>query len=175
MLRLIDEQLGRILLAIAVFGAGAAAWTNQPRRFEEIPKNKRSVQVELDKSALTATANEVFFLADDGTQYSAGKRVFLQAKVVKPYEPVELGLPPAGVMRPPQVLPEPGPALEGTAKLPRFGDEFSPVGAGDKPPADKPDPAKGPPKVPGAGGAVPPPARPPGPAADTKTSTKKDF
>jgi hypothetical protein len=172
MLRLIDEQLGRILLVIAVLGAVVAAWTNQARRFEEIPKNTRSVQVELDKSALTATANEVFFLADDGTQYSAGKPIFQYPKLVKAYQPVELGLPPADVMRPPQILPEPGPALEGTAKLPRFGDEFPPVGGDEKPPAGQTDQPKGPPKAPG--GAAPPPGK-----ADTKTSTKaatkKDF
>jgi len=176
MLRLIDEQLGRVLLVLAVLVACAAAGMNQYRKLEYVPKNTRSVQVELDRGALTANANEVFFLADDGNQYTAGKRIFLPEKKVTIDRAVDLGLPPAGVMRPPQLLPEPGPALEGTAKLSRYGDEFPAVPNGDKPPGGQPDPPKGLPKAPGAGGAAPAPAKAPGAAADTKTPTKtKDF
>ena len=44
-----------------------------------------------------------------------------------PFEPIDLDVPPAGLLRPPQILPNPGPALEGTHELPRWGDELPPL------------------------------------------------
>jgi len=40
-------------------------------------------------------------------------------------------------MRAPQLLPDPGPSLQGADKLPRFGDEFTPPSAADLPPPPK--------------------------------------
>jgi len=190
MLRLIDEQLGRILLGLAVLVAVGAACLN-PR--QELPKvseelHRRSVLVPLDNKSLTANSKEVFFMPDDGAQYAGPDRYILVKKIeVKQFSAVDLPLPPAAVMRSPQLLPEPGPALEGTQKLPRFGDEFPPVGVANAAPNQPvglvPDP-KTPPK-PGPLAPVPDQKAPPrtGPAApldprappktgDAKTSAK---
>ena len=48
-------------------------------------------------------------------------------KLLKEFIPVDLEIPPAGILRPAQLLPDPGPSLEGTDRLPRFGDEMPPV------------------------------------------------
>lgn len=174
MLRLIDEQLGRILLGLAVLVAVGAACLN-PRK--ELPKvsedsHRRAVQVPLDRNTLTAGSKEVFFLPDDGKGWAGTERPsFVQPIKVKEFTPVDLPLPPSAVMRPPQILPEPGPALEGTQKLPRYGEEFPPIGApnaenktGQNPPAVAVDP-----KAPKAGN---PQVVPPGPAPDPKVPPK---
>ena len=182
MLRFLDEQLGRILLGVAVICAGAAVCLSPARKFPEVPpeRGKRPVQVKLDKSKLTANNREVFFVTEYAPPWRLDKEPesFTARPKVKDYVPVDLALPPAGVMRPPQVLPEPGPALEGTHNLPRYGDEFPPIGAADAPPGGAPVAAPGVAKPPGVPTAPvldptkpPPKPGPPGPA-EPKTPGK---
>ncbi|MCY3020608.1 MAG: hypothetical protein NTW87_16440 [Planctomycetota bacterium] len=162
MMRLINEQLGRLLLVVAACAAVAVTWSNRPQPLPEVEPTllHRQVRVELDKNALAAASTEVFYAPDDGMQWAGPDRyVFTKPKVVREYQAVELSLPSAGVKRPPQLLPEPGPSLEGTDKLPRFGDEFPPI----IPPADVRPPPRA--TVPGA-------ADPRQPGATTATAPR---
>ncbi len=127
---LLEEHLGRILLALALAWAGAAAFWGQIPPFEftgerEISDaEKVQVKIALEKSA----AAETFFPERTSAEYrEPAPTVFVPEKKVIEYRPVELTIPPASVSRPPQLLPSPGPALEGTSSLPRWGDEFSPL------------------------------------------------
>lgn len=129
-MNLLNEQLGKILLVLAIVIAGAGVYLNPAVHIEEVSDAslKRHVQVEFDKASLAALGNETFFTPDDGTQYAGTQRfVWAKEKIVIVFQPVDLDIPPANIMRPPQLLPEPGPSLEGSHKLPRFGDEFSAI------------------------------------------------
>jgi hypothetical protein len=63
----------------------------------------------------------------ESTLTSSTRCVFEPEKQVTVFQPIELDIPTPGVKRPAQLLPEPGPSLEGTEKLPRWGDEFPKV------------------------------------------------
>ena len=139
-MNLINELLGKILLGLAVVIAGAGIYLNPAQPTDEVPQSllNRPVQVELDKSSLAALGNETFFTQDDGSQFAGSQRaVWVKEKIMIVFQPVDLDIPPASIMRPPQLLPEPGPTLEGSHKLPRFGDEFAPIVMVDPKPQQK--------------------------------------
>lgn len=127
-MRIIDQQLGRILLVVAIAIAIAVNVTNPPLTVEPEPADRlsRPVQVKLLKSELATASAEVFFLKEIPAQPS-DRFVFAEPKTAFVFQPVDLDIPPASVGRAPQILPEPGPTLDGAANLPRFGDEFTPV------------------------------------------------
>jgi len=133
-MRIIDQQLGRILLVVAIAIAIAVNVSNPPLTVEPEPSERlnRPVQVKLLKSELATASAEVFFLKDVPAQPS-DRFVFAEPKTTFVFQPVDLDIPPATVGRAPQVLPEPGPTLDGAINLPRFGDEFAPVTPGASP------------------------------------------
>lgn len=160
-MRIIDQQLGRILLVAAIAIAVAINVTNPPLTLEPEPSDRlsRPVQVKLLKSELATASAEVFFLKEVPSQ-PLDRFVFAEPKTVFVFQPVDLDIPPASIGRAPQILPDPGPTLEGAAGLPRFGDEFTPV----TPVTPAPGPGAGAGRpVPGStatsgAGNVPPPA-----------------
>jgi len=127
-MRIIDQQLGRILLVVAIAIAIAVNVSNPPLTVEPEPSERlnRPVQVKLLKSELATASAEVFFLKEIPAQPS-DRFVFAEPKTTFVFQPVDLDVPPANIGRAPQILPEPGPMLEGAVNLPRFGDEFTPV------------------------------------------------
>ncbi|MGD0091151.1 MAG: hypothetical protein ABSE73_14635 [Planctomycetota bacterium] len=167
MVRMIDEQLGRVLLVVALLAVVVAAGLNPRQERPKVSEDRRPVQVPLDKASLTANSSEVFYIADNGNQFTAGVCIFVKPAKVIVYEPVPLSLPSGSVMRPPQILPDPGPALEGTIKLPRYGDEFPPVA-----PPVAPDKAAANPAAPGPAQPTTLKPGPAGPAPDTKVPLK---
>lgn len=134
-MRLIDQQLGRILFGVAVAIAVAVNVMNPPMTVEPEPESslRRPVQVKLVKSELATESIETYFAADGGWTQPADRFVFAEPKVAFVFQPVDLDVPPASIGRAPQVLPEPGPSLEGASGLPRFGDEFAPIAPGAAP------------------------------------------
>jgi len=127
-MRIIDQQLGRILLVVAIAIAIAVNVSNPPLTVEPEPSDRlsRPVQVKLLKSELATASAEVFFLKEVPPQ-PLDRFVFAEPKTAFVFQPVDLDIPPASIGRAPQILPDPGPTLEGAAGLPRFGDEFTPV------------------------------------------------
>jgi len=125
----LSQQFGRVLLVVALAWAGTAIYLNRHVPLEPIPETalKRPVTVELKAEALSPVAAEAYFLAGPGTQYAFERFVFAEPLKVQVFEPIALELPPTQIMRPAQLLPDPGPTLEGSHKLPRFGDELPPV------------------------------------------------
>jgi hypothetical protein len=126
----INQQLGKIMLALAVVATIVSTSMNAPRELPAVDQQalSRPVQVGLDKNALIVASSETYYAAGPGAQYMGPERcLFVQEKKVKEFQPVLLELPPASIMRGPPALPEPGPSLEGSHKLPRYGDEFPPV------------------------------------------------
>ena len=120
----VNEQFGRLLLAAAVLITGGLITANPPQPVEPIGdhKLKRPVLVELDKAQIAGLSNEQYFVTEAPAVTT--RCVFEPEKTVFVFQPVDLDIPSASVKRPAQLLPEPGPALEGSEKLPRFGDEF---------------------------------------------------
>ena len=126
----LDAQLGRMLLVLAVAWTVAAIYLNGaqpvPDTLTKVPNDP--VKVLLDTEQLAALGAEQCFAMGPGEKYSESTRyVFVPEKVEVVFHPVDLDVPPIGILRPPQILPEPGPSLEGADKLPRFGDEFPPL------------------------------------------------
>ncbi len=136
-LELIDAELGKVLLVIALLWAG---WTVYANWYQPLPENlvkveTRPVYVEMDPKAKSQDLSEVYYVAGESAPYIVpGIFVFVPEVITKQFSPVELDIPQLTVKRPPQLLPEPGPSLEGADKLPRFGDEFPPPSAADLPP-----------------------------------------
>src|SRR5690242_12462973 len=117
----INDQLGRIMLVLAVVVTIASSAMHAPRELPPVDPQSltRPVLVVLDKDALIVASSETFYAEGPGSKYLGPERgLFVQEKKVKEFQPVLLELPPASIMRGPQVLPEPGPSLEGTHKLP---------------------------------------------------------
>jgi hypothetical protein len=143
---MISQQLGRVLLIASVAVTAASTGYNTYLGLDPVPEAdlQRAVQVELDTSTLAVSAAEIYFAAGPATAYlgEEEKYLFVLPKKVRVFVPVELEIPPAGVMRSAQVLPDPGPSLDGSLKLPRYGEEFPPITVA---PAD---PKKTPPKPP---------------------------
>jgi len=119
----LNDQLGRILLGIALVLTIGAISMNPSASVEAMPDTKREVVVELNKAALAELSKESYFVADSPLTAS-NRCVFEPEKQVVIFQPIELDIPTPGVKRPAQLLPEPGPSLEGSEKLPRWGDEF---------------------------------------------------
>lgn len=153
---MISQQIGRVLLIAAIAVTAASIGYNTYLGLDPVPDAdlQRAVQVELDTSTLAVSAAEVYFAAGPATAYMGeeDKSLFVAPKKVRVFVPIELDIPPAGVMRSAQVLPDPGPSLDGSAKLPRYGEEFPPITVA---PADT---RRTPPTPP-----TPPPATPPTP------------
>ncbi|HLX62405.1 MAG TPA: hypothetical protein VKX17_14100 [Planctomycetota bacterium] len=147
MLDFLDAQLGKILLVLALVWAGLGLWVNWytplPKELTEI--EIRPVYVELDSKAKAQGVSESFYLTNNElARFAVVTHVYRSEVLVKQFVPVDLDVPPVTVRRPPQLLPEPGPSLEGAAKLPLFGDEFAPPAPGDVPPATPPKSANAP-------------------------------
>jgi len=142
-LEVLDAQLGRVLLVIALLWAGWCVYANRERPLpaELTDVKPLPVMVELDARAKSQDISEAYYVVDEPAKYTVLTHVFREAIIVKTFTPVELDIPQLTVKRPPQLLPEPGPSLEGADKLPRFGDEFAPPA-----PADLPAPTKVAPK-----------------------------
>lgn len=131
----ISEQMGKILLVLAIAGAGFAIGMNpyEPVSFPEAEQIGDSQAVQVDWSGKpaegTAALSEPFFAGGTREDYRGGERfVWVPERKVKEFEPINLDVPiaTARVASPPQLLPTPGPGLEGTAGLPRWGEEFAP-------------------------------------------------
>lgn len=130
----LDAQLGRVLLVLALVWTGWSLSSNWARPLpKELTEAKvQPVEVELDTSAKLQDDKEVYFVSGGPDPYIAARLfVFVPEKVITQFRPVELDIPTVSVKRPPQLLPDPGPSLEGAEKLPRFGDEFAPPSAAD--------------------------------------------
>ena len=126
----INAQFAKILLGVAVVITIVSSSYHTPQPLEPIEERllKRDVMVTLDRNALAVASAETYFAPGEGEQYALPQvAVFVRPKVVKEFQPVLLELPPATIMRPPQILPEGGPSLEGSHTLPRWGEEFGPV------------------------------------------------
>ena len=123
MMYFINDQLGRILLGIALVLTIGALSMNPSPSVEAVPDTKREVVVELNKAALAELSKEAYFVADSPLTAST-RCVFEPEKQIVIFQPIELDIPTPGVKRSAQLLPEPGPSLEGSEKLPRWGDEF---------------------------------------------------
>lgn len=137
-LELLDAQMGKLLLAIAIVWGGLCVFLN---RYEPLPTSLTDIPetpmfVGLDHKALSKASNETYYVAAPG---DLKNEKFYDIVVAKQFVPVELDIPPLSVKRSPQLLPEPGPSLEGAEKLPRFGEEFAPPNAADLPPPPKKD------------------------------------
>lgn len=135
-----DERIGQVLLGLALVWGGLCLYANRyeplPAQITDVPK--LDVYVDLEQKALSKASAETYFVSGPADNYVAGGRfVFVPETIVKQFVPVELDTPPLSVKRPPQLLPDPGPSLEGADKLPRFGDEFPPPSAADLPPPPK--------------------------------------
>ena len=138
---LINEQFGRILLGLAVV-LTMILWS-QNGSLDLAPVSQqdlnRQVLVELDKNALPTASQEKFYATGSASEYAGSSQrfIFVAEKKLIPFQPVELDVPSANVAPPAMILPEPGPTLEGSAKLPRFGEEFPPVALTPKDPNPK--------------------------------------
>ncbi|MCZ7646524.1 MAG: hypothetical protein M5U26_14770 [Planctomycetota bacterium] len=128
---LLDAQLGRILLVASIAWFAAAVALNPvvrtDRSGEERIKDRENVTVPLDESTLATAAVESYFPREKTEAYEEGQIVWVPEKKKFEYKPVTLEVPVAGLMRPPMVLPSPGPSLQGSQALPRWGEEFPPI------------------------------------------------
>jgi len=131
--------LGKVFLLLALAWTGWTLWSNwyKPLPKELVEAEHRDVYVERDSKAISQASTENYYLGDMAP-FAAATHVIIPEKFVKQFVPVELDIPPVTVKRPPQLLPEPGPSLEGAEKLPRFGDEFAPPAPNDNAPATPP-------------------------------------
>ena len=132
MMDLLDKQLGRIFFGIAVFLTAAMVSMNLGGaiQFEGDAKKRstKSIQVVLKTSDQATDTPEVFFPEQDPKSFrGSGRFPFIPPVKTFEFKPVDLAVPTTGLVAPPQVLPSPGPSLEGTASLPRWGKEFPPL------------------------------------------------
>ena len=121
----LDENLGRILFVLAILWSLTAALLNRDTGWtftgEDRSLDRERIQVKLELEKIAAA--EGYFPAHDAAHYLGAKRfVFVPEKKEFKFKAVDLDIPPPLVMRPPMVLPDPGPALEGTHDLPRWGE-----------------------------------------------------
>ena len=129
-LQLLDEQFGRILLAVALVWAVLFSSQNGPLVLEPISQKDlvREVQVTLNAAKLPAAVKEPYFMTPSPAYGgSTDHFIFVPEKKLVEFKSVSLDVPTSNVLPPPQLLPEPGPMLESTVKLPRYGDEFPPL------------------------------------------------
>ncbi|MBE7466858.1 MAG: hypothetical protein HS116_25590 [Planctomycetes bacterium] len=127
----LDSQLGRILLGLALAWTVLAA-SFSPVRHAQYPdeaqiKDAANVTVELDPAKLATASKENFYPAQKLDYYEDGQIVWVPEKKKFEFQPIELEVPSAGLMRPAMVLPSPGPSLTGAHALPRWGDELPPI------------------------------------------------
>jgi hypothetical protein len=129
-IQLIDEQFGRILLGAALIATLGVSMQNSPLVLEQISQadKDRPVQVPLNAAKLPTAVKELYFM-QPGQGYAGSNDhfIFVPEKKMVEFKPVTLDVPTSNVQPPPQLLPDPGPMLETTGKLPRFGDEFPPL------------------------------------------------
>jgi hypothetical protein len=139
-LEMLDAKLGLLLLLLSLGLAGWVTYANRPQALptEITTHDPLPVYVELDGRALSSASNENYYAQGPGETFQlASLHIFVPEIIVKQFTPIELGIPTLTVMRPPQLLPDPGPSLMGADKLPRFGDEFAPPCSADNPTPDK--------------------------------------
>lgn len=135
-LEILDVHLGKVFLALALLWAGLTLVANRPEKLPatltDVPP--REVYVGLDHKAMSKASSETYYVAGPAENYVAsGRFVFVPEVITKVFVPVELDTPPLSVRRSPQLLPDPGPSLEGADKLPRFGEEFPAMAPADLP------------------------------------------
>lgn len=129
-LQLADEQFGRVLLGVALVWAALVSVQNGPQVLDSISQSDkdRPVQVSLNVAKLPTAIVEQYFMQPSLAYTGPTDHfVFVPEKKLVEFKPVSLDVPTSNVLPPPQLLPEPGPMLESTGKLPRFGDEFPPL------------------------------------------------
>ena len=134
MKRLIEEQIGRLLLVLAVVWIGMA-WGLFPARsasFEEeveLADYREQVRVEYAPGQLAPA--EVFFPAESADAYRRPEMAKWVRKKVKAKEfegvPELPEVTRAKIIPAPQLLPDPGPSLKGSDKLPRWGQGLPPL------------------------------------------------
>jgi hypothetical protein len=134
MKRLIQEHLGKLLLVVAAVWVGAA-WGLFPTRSASLKGEtnladyREHVRVSYKPGQLAPA--EVFFPARSASDYQhLGLSKWVRKKVkAKEFEGVP-DLPEvtrAKILPAPQLLPDPGPSLKGSDKLPRWGKELPPL------------------------------------------------
>jgi hypothetical protein len=141
----LDAHLGKILLLVAL---GWAGWCIYANRYTPMPSEltspaPRQVYVVLDAAVIAQSGDEKYFAEGPAANYAKLPNVMAQEVKIRKYVPIDLDVPPLTVKRPAQILPEPGPSLEGSDKLPRFGEEFTPPSAKDLAPPAAPVTPKG--------------------------------
>ena len=143
MIDFLDAQLGRIFLVLAIAWSVAAALLNPPVGVSfpeqaQVPQ-AGEVMVKLDPKKLATASPEIHFPDRTPQEYRGREHpIFVPEKRKFEFQPVDLTVPQANVPRAPQVLPSPGPALEGTEKLPRWGEELPPLTPPAPPPGTQP-------------------------------------
>lgn len=124
-----DQNIGKLLLVAAFVWFVAFALKDRP---QTLPKELTApitdpVLVELDPALLAPSSGEEWFPPGVGGEFLRGRTVFVPEKKNVVFQPVELDLPETSVPPMPQLLPDPGPTLEGAANLPRWGEELPPL------------------------------------------------
>jgi hypothetical protein len=131
MARILNEQAGKLLLALALVWLCVSPVLFPTRSIslekeDEVKDYARKVQVAFNPQAL-APREAVY---PDRNEYrgTAGLVWSAPEQKITPFTGLEL--PPvtrASVMPPPQLLPVPGPSLQGADKFPRWGQELPPI------------------------------------------------
>jgi hypothetical protein len=138
----LSNQLGKVMLALAVVWCIGAAVMNAPQQppgvgEESKASDWKATQVKLKIQEVDPSAQtESFFIALSDLPGPERKIFPTEVAKVEAYNPVELEVPDATVARSPMLVPAPGPNLPGAGKLPRWGEELPPIPA-------PPPPAKG--------------------------------
>lgn len=132
--RYVSEQLGRILLGVAILWALAGIALNRsiaPGIQDQVVQDyQRRVQVDFKPEELAP--HEDLFISQPAEAYrgTAHEAFGPIARREKPKAFEGLQLPEVTrvpVALPPMLLPVPGPSLQGAEKLPRWGEELPPV------------------------------------------------
>jgi hypothetical protein len=132
--RYLSEQLGRILLGVAILWALAGMVLNRSIppgiRDDPVQDYKRRVQVDFRPEEL-APHEDLFISQPAETYRGTAREAFgpiARREKPKAYEGLQLpDVTHVPVAAPPMLLPAPGPSLQGADKLPRWGEELPPV------------------------------------------------
>jgi hypothetical protein len=139
----IRRHLGKLLLAAAVVWFALAGLLNlrAKRTFDKegrygpaVRDEGRTRKGQLQYPALVRVPFADAPIAEGAELQARGREVrgreeylFVKERKFKPFEPVNVPAPGASIPRPPQLLPSPGPNLQGSDKLPRWGEEAKPL------------------------------------------------
>lgn len=135
---LLSKYLGKLFLALALLWAGSVFLLFPVREpdlkdTDELKGYAARVQVRFEPVDVAPPGT--LFPELDADKYRGPTRFVFVKELVKEkeYQPVELAIPTPVVPRSPRMLPLPGPSLQGSDKLPRWGDEWPPVKAPSPP------------------------------------------